>query len=98
VTKGPCPPTSKYITKFHLRSFERLLSSHQACLLLLSNIDTQYAVVYLGKQSGTNRIVAIKSIKIGQFKDGGFPSPFLSNIRNGYVCHPRNKISSRAAA
>jgi len=60
--------------------------------------EGQYAVVYLGKQSGTNRIVAIKSIKIGQFKDGRLPSPFPSNIRNGYVCHPRNKISSRAAA
>ena len=32
--------------------------------------EGQYAIVYLGKQSGTNRRVAIKSIKIGQFKDG----------------------------
>ena len=38
--------------------------------------EGQYAVVYLGKQSGTNRIVAIKSIKIGQFKDGRLPLPF----------------------
>jgi len=32
--------------------------------------EGQYAIVYLGKQSGTNRRIAIKSIKIGQFKDG----------------------------
>jgi cyclin-dependent kinase 7 len=32
--------------------------------------EGQYAIVYLGKQSGTNRRVAIKSIKIGQFTDG----------------------------
>ena len=32
--------------------------------------EGQYAIVYLGRQSGTNRKVAIKSIKIGQFKDG----------------------------
>jgi cyclin-dependent kinase 7 len=35
--------------------------------------EGQYAIVYLGKQSGTNRRVAIKSIKIGQFKDGRGP-------------------------
>jgi len=35
--------------------------------------EGQYAIVYLGKQSGTNRRVAIKSIKIGQFKDGRLP-------------------------
>jgi cyclin-dependent kinase 7 len=32
--------------------------------------EGQYAIVYLGKQSVTNRRVAIKSIKIGQFTDG----------------------------
>lgn len=34
--------------------------------------EGQYAIVYLGRQSATNRKVAIKSIKIGQFKDGIF--------------------------
>jgi cyclin-dependent kinase 7 len=29
-----------------------------------------YAIVYLGRQSGTNRRVAIKAIRIGGFKDG----------------------------
>jgi serine/threonine protein kinase len=29
-----------------------------------------YAIVYLGRQLGTNRKVAIKSIRIGSFKDG----------------------------
>lgn len=33
-----------------------------------------YAIVYLGRQSGTNRRVAIKSIRIGAFKDG-LPPP-----------------------
>ena len=48
--------------------------------------EGQYAIVYLGKQSGTNRRVAIKSIKIGQFKDG-IPisrTPVL-NHRHGHV-------------
>jgi len=29
-----------------------------------------YAVVYRGREVGTNRKVAIKKIKVGQFKDG----------------------------
>jgi serine/threonine protein kinase len=51
--------------------------------------EGQYAIVYLGKQSGTNRKVAIKSIKIGQFKDGKF-SFVPNNFRNGHVCNKRN--------
>jgi len=35
--------------------------------------EGQYAIVYLGRQSQTDRKVAIKSIKIGQFKDGKPP-------------------------
>lgn len=44
--------------------------------------EGQYAIVYLGKQSGTNRRVAIKSIKIGQFKDGA-PSFFKRMLSAG---------------
>ena len=56
-----------------------------------------YAIVYLGRQAGTNRRVAIKSIRIGAFKDG-LPPPTktstskLNPLRNGYVRCPRNKI------
>jgi cyclin-dependent kinase 7 len=35
--------------------------------------EGQYAIVYLGRQSGTERRVAIKSIKMGQSKDGDSP-------------------------
>jgi len=39
--------------------------------------EGQYAIVYLGRQSITERKVAIKSIKIGQFKDGTFTPRLL---------------------
>ena len=47
--------------------------------------EGQYAIVYLGRQSGTNRKVAIKSIKIGQFKDGTTVHFTISDVRHGHV-------------
>ncbi|KAK9450975.1 kinase-like domain-containing protein [Limtongia smithiae] len=49
-----------------------------------------YAVVYLGRQVSTNRNVAIKKIKVGQFKDGLDMSAireikFLSELRHDNV-------------
>ena len=48
-----------------------------------------YAIVYLGRQAGTNRRVAIKSIRIGAFKDGLPPSqavPFHANSTQEWIC------------
>ncbi|KAK9240429.1 kinase-like domain-containing protein [Lipomyces kononenkoae] len=49
-----------------------------------------YAVVYLGRQLSTSRVVAIKKIKVGQFKDGLDMSAireikFLSELRHENV-------------
>ncbi|KAK7207177.1 kinase-like domain-containing protein [Myxozyma melibiosi] len=49
-----------------------------------------YAVVYLGRQLSTNRVIAIKKIKVGQFKDGLDMSAireikFLSELRHENV-------------
>ncbi|KAK9464548.1 kinase-like domain-containing protein [Lipomyces arxii] len=49
-----------------------------------------YAVVYLGRQVSTSRVVAIKKIKVGQFKDGLDMSAireikFLSELRHPNV-------------
>jgi len=59
--------------------------------------EGQYAIVYLGKQSVTDRKVAIKSIKIGQFKDGmSFNLRFtLLTFRNGHVRYSGDKVPSR---
>jgi serine/threonine protein kinase len=37
--------------------------------------EGQYAIVYLGRHTETDRKVAIKSIKMGQSKDGRHPPP-----------------------
>jgi serine/threonine protein kinase len=52
-----------------------------------------YAIVYLGRQSGTNRRVAIKAIRIGGFKDGPSDLVYLQAYsRDGYVRRPRNQV------
>ncbi|GAA5825235.1 hypothetical protein JCM11251_006155 [Rhodosporidiobolus azoricus] len=59
-----------------------------------------YAVVYLGKEAGTGRKVAIKKIKVGQFKDGLDMSAirevkFLRELRHPNVIELLDVFSSK---
>ncbi|GAA5990243.1 hypothetical protein JCM11641_001796 [Rhodosporidiobolus odoratus] len=60
-----------------------------------------YAVVYLGKELSTGRMVAIKKIKVGQFKDGLDMSAirevkFLRELRHNNVIELLDVFSSKS--
>ncbi|KAK9462997.1 kinase-like domain-containing protein [Lipomyces oligophaga] len=75
------------ITKHHIR---RRIEKRERYKKERKVGEGTYAVVYIGKQQSTGRVVAIKRIKVGQFKDGLDMSAirevkFLSEVRHANV-------------